>query len=93
MRKTLESINSLNLKYKLGQICNIYIQIKNKIVSYNFKLNDNKLEKNFEYTFDDEILNFHINKENLIIIGKNNKSISQFNKEGIKVSEVYYLFI
>lgn len=87
MRKTLESINSLNLKYSFEQVCNIYIQLKNKIVSYNFDFKDKKLERNTEYVFNDEILNFHINKDNLIIIGKNNKSICHYNNNGEKLRE------
>jgi len=91
MRKTLESINSLNLKYSFEQVCNIYVQLKNKIVSYYFDIKEKKLEKKSEYIYNDEILNFHINKDNLIIIGKNNKSISQFNNDSIKLSETYLL--
>jgi hypothetical protein len=87
MRKTLESINSLNLKYCFEKVYKIYIQLKNKIVSYDLDLKDKKLERKSEYIFNDEILNFHINKDNIIIIGKNNKSICQFNNHGMKLSE------
>ena len=60
---------------------------KAKIVSYDLDLKDKKLERKSEYIFNDEILNFHINKDNIIIIGKNNKSICQFNNHGMKLSE------
>jgi hypothetical protein len=87
MRKTLDSINALNLKFSKGELYRLYFPIKNKIVSYNYDTKSKKLEKLIEYDFNEEILNFHINKEDLIIIGKNNKAITRYDNSGNKVFE------
>jgi hypothetical protein len=87
MRKTLDSINALNLKFSKGELYKLFFPIKNKIVSFNFDTKNKKLEKLVEYDFNDEILNFHINKDELIIIGKNNKAITRFDNAGNKLFE------
>ncbi len=87
MRKTLDSINALNLKFSKGELYKVFFPIKNKIISYKFDAKNKKLEKLFEYDFNDEILNFHIIKDELVIIGKNLKAIARYDNAGNKVFE------
>jgi hypothetical protein len=86
MRAAFDSINALNMKYiKDGQNLRLYLPLKNRILSYLFS--EDKVDKLTEYHYNDEILDFHIDGENLILIGKTNKAISTFDKNSVKVSE------
>ena len=89
MRKVFDSISHLNLK-KFPQQAEsnnsdlIYLPLNNKIMIYD---DVEKLNKVSEILFEDEILDFHIYSENILIIGRNNKKIIVFGKKGEKISE------
>jgi hypothetical protein len=98
MRKEFDSINFLNLKYITDtketekyspNNVTVYVPGKNNIISY--KYDDGKIDKLYDYSFSDEILNFHpvrINDEEcLVIIGKSNKIIALFDSKGEKIEE------
>jgi hypothetical protein len=88
MRKTLDSINYLNLQ-SIKKEGLIYIPYKTKIHIYH-KLENGKLDKQREIDNQDEILNFHFvnhSEGNLIIISKYDKRISLWNSKFEKVKE------
>jgi hypothetical protein len=88
MRAAFDSINALNLKYiKDGGNLKIYIPLKDRILSYLFHTDGGKIEKVSEYHYNDDILDFHIDNENLVLIGKANKAITTFDKNSQKISE------
>jgi hypothetical protein len=95
MRKTFDSINALNLKFvKEGSKFKMYLPLKEKVLTYLYDDGDNKIEKQSEYPYNDEILNFHIEgDENLIIIGKNNKSITTYDSKLTKLNERYLFYL
>jgi hypothetical protein len=86
MRSVFDSINCLNLKsIKDGSNLKIFIPLKDKLISYLY--DNSKIEKVKEFPYNDEILDYHIDNENVIIIGKVNKSITTFDKNANKLSE------
>jgi hypothetical protein len=92
MRKALDPMNYLNLKYikQDGDKVKVFIPINDKILSYFYNTSnvDKQLEKDKVLTYNDEILNFHIDsKEDIIITGKANKAITLFDKSNAKLKE------
>jgi len=93
MRKS-EAINFLNLKFiktnpdKLEGL--IYIPLGSKLITYSYP----SLEKTSQIEYNDEILNFHLFKENesheikTVLLAKSNKSITIFNGNREKENEL-----
>jgi hypothetical protein len=92
MRKS-EAINFLNLKFikthpdKSEGL--IYIPLDSKLITYYYP----SLEKISQIEYNDEILNFHLFKENeseikTVLLAKSNKSITIFNSNGEKENEL-----
>lgn len=56
----------------------IFFPFGNKIVSYS----SNELKRLKEYDIEDDILNFHpMEKDKLLVLGKNNKKITLFDND------------
>jgi hypothetical protein len=98
MRKS-EAINYLNLKFintlstnsTSSQVGTIYIPLDKKLLSYSYP----ELKKLSQIEYKDDILDFHLLKENksdveikTLLLGKSNKCITIFNGEGQKENEL-----
>jgi hypothetical protein len=93
MRKS-EAINYLNLKFIKTHSDKIegamYIPLDKKFTSYSYP----SLEKISQIEYNDDILDFHLFKENeahqikTVLLGKSNKSITIFNSNGEKENEL-----
>lgn len=69
----------------------LFLYMKNKIKAFtkNNVINDShNLEFYNEYSIDDEILNFHVFNEYILLIGKSNKKLVLFNQTGEKLKEL-----
>ena len=69
----------------------LFFHLKNKIKSF-LDLDNNLEYKNYEFynefSIDDEILNFHILKNHILLVGKTTKKIVLFNLSGEKLKEL-----
>jgi hypothetical protein len=89
MRKTFDSVNHLNLKY-LKEEGKFFLPMNNKLIAYSYP----KLEKISEIVYSDEILDFHIlpgEEKHILLIAKNNKTITTLDKNGNILDELYLL--
>ena len=69
----------------------LFLYMKNKIKAFtkNKIINDNyNIEFYNEYSIDDEILNFHVFNDYILLIGKSNKKLVLFNQTGEKLKEL-----
>ncbi len=69
----------------------LFLYMKNKIKAFtrNKVMNENhNMEFYNEYSIDDEILNFHVFHDYILLIGKSNKKIVLFNQTGEKLKEL-----
>ena len=94
MRRS-EAINFLNLKYSKSSTeqdatssGKVYIPLGKKLISFSYP----QLEKTLEIEYTDEILDFHIFKENqtetkIILIAKSNKTVTIYKENGDKENE------
>ncbi len=90
MRKS-EAISFLNLKYKKidDSKGNLFIPLGKRLVTYSYP----ELEKISQIEYTDDILDFHIFKENdkdskIILIAKSNKTITLYKENGEKENEL-----
>lgn len=70
----------------------LFLYMKNKIKAFskNKIINENTYNIEFynEYSIDDEILNFHVFNNYILLIGKSNKKLVLFNQTGEKLKEL-----
>jgi hypothetical protein len=98
MRKS-EAINFLNLKFihsvsGKSKICEegiIYMPLEKNLITYSYP----DLKKLTQIEYSDDILDFHLYKENesdneikSILVGKSNKCITVYDKDGQKENEL-----
>lgn len=78
----LNNKNNLDSEKNFNKISTIYIPVKNKIILYS-----SDLKKLSEISVEDEILNFHLAKDNIVIVGKGNKKITLVEADGKVIAE------
>ena len=69
----------------------LFFNLKNKIKAFTQNINlENKNNFEFfnEYAIDDEILNYHVFSNYILLIGKSNKKLVLFNQSGDKLKEL-----
>jgi hypothetical protein len=69
----------------------LFLYMKNKIKAFINNIiieGNNNMEFFNEYSIDDEILNFHVFNNHILLIGKSNKKLVLFNQTGEKLKEL-----
>jgi len=91
MKNIFTRINNVRLQasQKTGQLSQMYFSLKDRVKV--FSQTENSLENKFkfekEFIIDDEVLNFHIFGEFLLLIGRNSKKLFLYNQAGDKLKE------
>jgi hypothetical protein len=93
MKNVFTRINNVRLQTSQnnGQLSNLFFSLKDRVKVFSEKENKNTLENIFhfekEFIIDDEILNFHVFGEFLLLIGRNSKKLFLYNQSGDKLKE------
>ena len=92
MKNVFTKIHNVRLQtsQKTGESTQIYFSLKDrvKVFTENIKQNTYEFKREFIIDDDDEILNFHIYGEHLVLIARNSKKLFLYNKSGEKLKEL-----
>lgn len=86
MKNLFTKINNSRLQTShTGKLNNMYFSLNDRIKVFSENNNHYNFEK--EVIIDEEILNFHVFGENLLLIGRNSKKLFLYNQDGNKLKE------
>ena len=89
MKNVFTKINNVRLQtsHKTEKLSQMYFSLKDRVKVFSENALENKYEFEREFIIDDEILNFHVYGEYLLLIGRNSKKLFLYNQSGDKLKE------